>query len=780
MGSDGALSRVRLPEAILGALAVLVASWPLTNLLDSPQWFKPVGALLILVVGLGCLGRYLRWSTWVTGPVQALGALTGTYVIHLRDYLAPSEWYAMPGAANDLFLDAGETLTTYSAPAPVSPGVAFLLTLCLPLVGVLVDILTASLRMSAAAGLPLLGVFLFSTSNTGDALNPIYFLALAAIWLGMLLQQSLRRMRRWASTEAYARTPERGDDRLGLGAFSARARWMGVLVLALAVAAPLAIPHLPTQYFADGLAQREQADNASVGFTDNLDLSKDLNSRDQSPILTYATTDIAPPPLRVLTVSNYGDGNWTRRDQGGQREGVNGQRIPAPVGLSQDVDRDLERINVVGNSLDRPYLASPWPVNSADLQGSSWYYDPESSQPRTRSRTPEYSVTYENLDADARPAGENQSPPVSAETLAVDASSRSRIEQAVRSATAGAASESPFDQAIAMQEWLRDPEQFTYSLTLASRRNGENGQPLDPLSNFLETRRGYCTQFSTAMAMMARSQGIPARVAIGFLPGTPTGTSNLQVRAADAHAWPELYFAGLGWTRFEPTPGSRSGDVPAYTLPQADAAPSTTATDRRQEPDLESEQPQSAAPAPSAAPTQAPAPLQESTTLSSPWLWWVVLALVVGGLGALILPLAARWRREQAIREARHPQQQIEAQWTGMEARLRDLGIEGPGDRSPRQMEHHYRRHASLDEGGKEALHRATQTLERSRYAPVERTTSGMDEDVARIVSDIRERASFPTRLSATLFPRTGRDAVRGAISKILTAPARVWRRHQK
>ena len=92
------------------------------------------------------------------------------------------------------------------------------------------------------------------------------------------------------------------------------------------------------------------------------------------------------------------------------------------------------------------------------------------------------------------------------------------------------------------------------------------GAPLDPLSNFLETKQGYCTQYATAMVMSARSLGIPARVAIGFLPGTKRG-NEYEVRAADAHAWPELYFPGLGWTRFELGLDGESRSVSIFVIP---------------------------------------------------------------------------------------------------------------------------------------------------------------------------------------------------------------------
>ena len=67
----------------------------------------------------------------------------------------------------------------------------------------------------------------------------------------------------------------------------------------------------------------------------------------------------------------------------------------------------------------------------------------------------------------------------------------------------------------------------------------------DPLSNFLVSRTGYCVQFASAFVMAARLKGIPARMAIGFLPGT-SEDSSYTVRATDAHAWPELWFPDAG------------------------------------------------------------------------------------------------------------------------------------------------------------------------------------------------------------------------------------------
>jgi len=84
-----------------------------------------------------------------------------------------------------------------------------------------------------------------------------------------------------------------------------------------------------------------------------------------------------------------------------------------------------------------------------------------------------------------------------------------------------------------------------------------------PLVSFLlKNRIGYCQQFSGAMTLMLRMDGIPARVAAGFLPGTRGSAGQLSVSARDAHAWVEVFFAGIGWVTFDPTPPARVGSDP--------------------------------------------------------------------------------------------------------------------------------------------------------------------------------------------------------------------------
>lgn len=106
----------------------------------------------------------------------------------------------------------------------------------------------------------------------------------------------------------------------------------------------------------------------------------------------------------------------------------------------------------------------------------------------------------------------------------------------------------PIERALKIQSHLQ--KDFKYTL------DGPEEPVRDPLSDFLFVRKaGYCEYFASAMAVMLRAQGIPARVATGFQTGYFNEVSGLYVvRASDAHAWVEAWFEDSGWTTFDPTP----------------------------------------------------------------------------------------------------------------------------------------------------------------------------------------------------------------------------------
>ena len=134
---------------------------------------------------------------------------------------------------------------------------------------------------------------------------------------------------------------------------------------------------------------------------------------------------------------------------------------------------------------------------------------------------------------------------------------------------------SDYHRALLLQDYFRLDGGFRYDLDVHS------GHGIDSLEEFLyDVRAGYCQQFASAYAAMARSIGLPTRVAVGFTWGEwdsgRDGQGAYVVRGEHAHAWPEVYFAGTGWVRFEPTPGRGApGDfaITGHAANQADLQP---------------------------------------------------------------------------------------------------------------------------------------------------------------------------------------------------------------
>jgi transglutaminase-like putative cysteine protease len=123
-----------------------------------------------------------------------------------------------------------------------------------------------------------------------------------------------------------------------------------------------------------------------------------------------------------------------------------------------------------------------------------------------------------------------------------------------------AGSTNGYEQAMRLQDFFRT--QFTYDLQV----DLEHG--IGDMQDFLfAVRAGYCEQFAGSFAAMARSLGLPARVAVGFTPGVadPADPTLFRVRGEHAHAWPEVFLGEYGWVAFEPTPGRGAPFAEQYT-----------------------------------------------------------------------------------------------------------------------------------------------------------------------------------------------------------------------
>jgi transglutaminase-like putative cysteine protease len=149
----------------------------------------------------------------------------------------------------------------------------------------------------------------------------------------------------------------------------------------------------------------------------------------------------------------------------------------------------------------------------------------------------------------------------------------------------------PYHQAKALADFLRLDPSFTYT-TKASLPRDANQDIVDFFLFDPDGQRGYCQYFASAMVVMARSLGLPARMAVGFAPGTSVGTEKYLYREKNAHTWAEVYFPGYGWQIFEATKTIaavfRSSGGPAEPIVGPSTAP---ATGSRLKEDLTPDQP---------------------------------------------------------------------------------------------------------------------------------------------------------------------------------------------
>jgi hypothetical protein len=139
-------------------------------------------------------------------------------------------------------------------------------------------------------------------------------------------------------------------------------------------------------------------------------------------------------------------------------------------------------------------------------------------------------------------------PEIASTYLQLPAGLPQRVRDLARRIAADAATS--FDQAVRIQDYLR--QSYPYDLHVPLPPAGQ-----DVVDYFLfDSPGGFCSYYSTAMAVMLRSQGVAARVASGYATGSFDFTRRAyRVTPADAHAWVEVYFPGYGWIEFEPTAG---------------------------------------------------------------------------------------------------------------------------------------------------------------------------------------------------------------------------------
>ncbi|MGH7763768.1 MAG: DUF4129 domain-containing transglutaminase family protein [Candidatus Dormibacteraceae bacterium] len=215
----------------------------------------------------------------------------------------------------------------------------------------------------------------------------------------------------------------------------------------------------------------------------------------------------------------------------------------------------LDHVDRQAAAIESPFASGPFDVlMTIDRLNSQ--------QPPTSVGTYKATVEFSNASvAELQAAGTNYPDWVSQfaslpETGYRPGPAADRIKSLAQKIVTDAGAVTPYDEATAIQDYLRDPANYTY--TLDAPTTPPNADPID---YFLFTsKRGYCQYFASAMGDMLRSLGIPTRLVNGYGPGQPDPAGNgYIVRSDDAHTWVESYFPTYGWITFEPTP------QPGYT-----------------------------------------------------------------------------------------------------------------------------------------------------------------------------------------------------------------------
>ncbi len=750
--------------AVAAAAATLLAALTLSPLVQGATWLIVTALVVVAVMVTGIVVRQLvSWWPVVVAAQVAVLAATLTLLFARGEAVAG----LVPGPeAVDRFrglIDSAMAITREQRP-PVesSQGIVLLVVASIGLVAVAVDLLAASVRQPALAGLPLLAVYCVPAALLPGGLPWYYFVAAAAGFLLLLSADAGDRIRAWGRVlSAPAPSGVLGRPSSADGGFARGGRRVGVVAVLVAALVPALMPGLGDRLLNDPGGNGTGLGDGDTIQTINpiLQLHQNLTSPDDSVRIRYRTDVQDPEPLRIVTADVYDGKVWAPGEVNIPPENRVQRGLPEAPGLTSAVEALPASTRIEVGNLAQSYLPLPYPAREVDVPGR-WLYDAATLNVVGQGiTTRQLTYTVEHLDvrptsAQLNDAGE---PPASLGPLRnfpPDLPPEIRSEALRITADV----DTDYAQAVMLQNYLRGPD-FEYS----EEAPGDGGS--DAIQDFLREKRGYCIHFASAMALMARTLGIPARVGVGFLPGDKEGDSWV-ITGRDAHAWPELYFQDVGWVRFEPTPrsGSVSAVPPLWTRPDAGILPGPEAS-------LAPTQRPSAAPSAGAPADRRPDGETTSTpdqTLATRLadLPWRTIAVVAVLLGVAVAPLAAeRLTRRRRWRLATTGAQRTEAAWEELRQGLGDAGVRWAASWTPRALRQ--RLITDLRLGGSEqaALGRLVADLEAARYAPPEdapgRSREELMSDVRPVVAAAEEVLPTRTRLATAVFPPSGVRTIR-------------------
>ncbi|HYY09034.1 MAG TPA: DUF3488 and transglutaminase-like domain-containing protein [Actinomycetota bacterium] len=662
------------------ALAAVVLLAIATGLAFGRVFVGGITTLELLGTALAAAGLavlFERRSLFLATVVSAAGLAIAVGLI----VFPQTTWYGLPTtatlhAALDAAAFVGEQARIQVAPAePIDP-------LLLAAVVSLWAAIFSAHALAFRAGSPLLGLVppvalvAFADTVLEEYVKPLYGVAFLVAAIFVVFADGLARVQGWGPIWTSSR---RGIARnAGSGA-----RRVALTALGLALVAPLLVPGFGSKAVIDfGTPSKER-----VAIDPFVSVSSSLRRRDPIEVLRVRTS--RPMYLRLVALPDF-DGVLWHPDQDVPSEVV-APGAPLPGVGEHPGEPENVTIDVTAN-LDMPWMPMPYPAGSVVFHGASVRYDTDTGTTYVDGSLgagDQYDVKALSVLPSAGELRATGAPlvPSTDRYIALPPDTPPELKALAERWTAGASSN--FDRAMAIQDHLRDQTEFHYDQSVNARASTRT------ILDFLtETKRGFCQQFATSMAVLLRTLGIPSRVVVGFTSGRkvdPT-TDQRSITTANAHSWVEVHFPGWGWLPFEPTPSRTNPVVTAYD-------PSTADAGRQSEDDVNAGG-QQASPGEFGVRQNPRERLQDPSrslgprggagvnTLPDhprPWLTLrmaVLLGVLATGLVLLLVPPARSIRRRVRLRgAAAEPRRLILVAYDQFTERARGMGLgRGPGE----------------------------------------------------------------------------------------------------
>jgi hypothetical protein len=769
---------------IFSGLATATVSLSLASVFHGAAWFLPVMIAIVLVSGVSAL---VRWSPLPAALEPILSAVAVTLWITFLDARSVAHLGFIPGRT--AFKHLGRTaragftdIRKLPTPVPTHHGLVMLSVIAIAAITLIVDLLAVTLRRAALAGLPLLALFTVCAATGHHGVSLLPFIAGAGGFSMLLYADNRERVARWGAALGAGNrarpAPAWSADASGVPGPSMLGGRVGAAAIGVAVVVPLIVPGLH-----NGIDRHSNGDGFGSGkggsvstFNPIVGVGRDLASTVNQPVLTYTSTAANPGYLRLTSLDIYNNGSFSASKLSRPQSANVSNGLPVVPTSTTKVTTSIQfRSNFAFDWM-------PVPVTALSVQTKGdWLFDPGSATVFSASNTTagaDYQVT--SSPDDPTPAQLASVTAGSGQYAADLATPRISPQVVALTHRITASAKSKYDAALEIQTFLTS-SRFTYSTSVPADTSA------DALSNFLlHTRTGFCQQFATSMAVMARVLGIPSRVAVGFTPGQRQPNGSYVVSTHDAHAWPELWFPTYGWLAFEPTPRNDNQTVtPGY----AQATPNSDVSKGAANPPAVRKDPNSLTKK-AAAPHDASGVGQTSKSgthhpaLSG--LDWLFIALALAVAAGLATPGAARVlirRRRWAALD--RPGDGIAAAWAELRDCAVDAGAPWDDGASPRGVVNRLGAWVGRDVSVTDALSRVASAEERDRYAPARPTA---ERSLRADVEQVRDAMVAPLprwfRISTVVLPRSVTIRVRRVFShaadqlqRVETVPGTLARR---